>query len=251
MPRGPRRNLRPVPARKSQLDATLGQIVRPHRLDARAASERQVRQLVRGIVGARGDDAVARTEVERGHRLAEGHGRVLDDGHVPGRRAHQTPQQLVRLAYAGLCFIGCFIPADRRFPLEEPDERLKHRLRHERGTRVVETDPVPASRRLAAPAVQLGSGGQSGGNHRHERSWDRTLCSSRRVLVPVPTPEAWARYGTALQAQCITGPTLQSGNDEGRGQHDLARRGSLSRTTHSPAARRAAACTTGTSASHS
>src|SRR5213595_1809883 len=31
---------------------------------------------------------------------------------------------------------------------------------------------------------------------------------------PVPTPEAWARHCTALQAQCFTGPTLQSGDDE-------------------------------------
>ena len=217
------------PAHTGRIDATLGEIVRPHRLDARAASERQVRQLVRGIVGARGDDAVARTEVERGHRLAEGHGRVLDDGYVPGRRAHQTPQQLVRLAYAGLCFIGCFIAADRRFPLEEPDERLKHRLRHERGTRVVEVDPLPASRRLAAPAVQLGwdgrRGGGPGGHGGKVAGWAFLLKSHAPSQEFRLTPGA--SPGITTRTDCAP------------------------RTTHSPAARRAAACTTGTSASHS
>src|SRR5437762_2577498 len=34
---------------------------------------------------------------------------------------------------------------------------------------------------------------------------------------PVPTPEAWARHCTALQAQCFTGPTLESGNTQAPG----------------------------------
>src|SRR5207247_5455145 len=32
-----------------------------------------------------------------------------------------------------------------------------------------------------------------------------------------PTLNAWARHCTALQAQCFTGPTLQSGNTQARG----------------------------------
>src|SRR5207244_12316553 len=41
--------------------------------------------------------------------------------------------------------------------------RLERRRGHQRRGRVVEVDPVPASRRLATPAVELGWGGGEGG----------------------------------------------------------------------------------------
>ncbi len=156
-------------AHAGRIDAALGEVVRTHRLDPRAASERQIGQLVRGIVGARRDDAVARTEVERGHRLAEADRCVLDDGHVPGSGAHHPAQQLVRLAHTRLGFVLRLVGADRGFALEVRRERQEHRLGHERRARVVQMDPVPAPRRLAAPAVELGRRGQNGrrGSSRH------------------------------------------------------------------------------------
>src|SRR5205807_2417916 len=107
--------------------------------------------------------AIARPEVEGGHRLAEGHGRVLDDRHVSGRCAHHPAQQLVGLPYRGLGFVLCLVAPDRRLALEMRRDRLEHWLGHERRASVVQVNPVPAPRCLAAPAVELGWGGGEGG----------------------------------------------------------------------------------------
>src|SRR3989454_1530990 len=204
------------------IDPALREVVGTHRLDAHAARERQVRQLVRRVVGPRRDDAVARSEVEGGHRLAEGHGRVLDDGQVSGRGAQQTRQQLVRLAHAGLGFVLCLVAADRRFALEVPGERLEHCLRHERGARVVEMDAIPAARRFAAPAIEVRWGGRKGGGS-GSHIWKGRGNITRAQGTPV--------RAAALPAPPRTDCALQ--------------------TTHSPGARRVAACTRGTSASRS
>ena len=183
------------PAHARGIYPALGELVRTHRLDARAASERQIRQLVRGVVGARRNDAVTWTEVERRHCLAEGHGRVLDDGYVPGRGPHQAPQQFVRLAHARLRFVGRFIAADRRLALEKPRECLEHGLRHERGARVVEMDPLPASRRLAAPTVELGGGGgerKGGGGSRCHIG--KVAGTPVRLKAPPSAAEAATRH---------------------------------------------------------
>ena len=41
--------------------------------------------------------------------------------------------------------------------------------------------------------------------------WRDSLCNTSNLPGVLPTPEAWARHYTALEAQCLTGPTLQSG----------------------------------------
>jgi len=150
-----------------RVDAALGEIVGAHGLDAGAPRQRQVHQLVRRIVGARGDDTVAGTEVERGERLGERDGGVLDQRDVSGRRADQLRHQGVGLPHQGLRFVGRLVAADRRLPREVIGERVEHGAGHEPGAGVVQMNALPAPGRVAAPAVELdGGGGQRGRDHR-------------------------------------------------------------------------------------
>src|SRR6266705_1957194 len=163
MPRGPRRNLRPVPARKSQRSAATStancptawqasirygtpssahtsptapaSCTNPELVGTQLSATRRVpgwRASWRTLAGstppsgrssARTVSTAARPEVEGGHRLAEGHGRILDDRHVSGRCAHHPPQQLVRLPYHGLGFVFCLVAPNRRLALEMRRDR--------------------------------------------------------------------------------------------------------------------------------
>src|SRR5437879_7431411 len=230
MPRGPRRNLRPVAARKSHRSAftsiaicptvwqastrygtpssaqtsptarasctspelvgthdratsrvrgsrarrrTLSgstppwEIVGAHGLDAGALRQGQVHQLIRRVVGAGGDDTVAGAEVERGEGLGERDGRVLDERDVPGPRADELRHEGVRLAHAELPLVARLVAADRRLPRQVLHERVEHGARHEPRASVIQVDAVPASGRVATPAVELyGGGGQCVRDHR-------------------------------------------------------------------------------------
>src|SRR5256885_11770785 len=76
------------------------------RSDADALRQRQVHQLVRRVVAARGDDAVARAEVERRQGLGERDGRVLDEGDVPGRgdrKSTRLNSSHLVISYAVFC----------------------------------------------------------------------------------------------------------------------------------------------------
>src|SRR5207244_10066623 len=108
-------------------------------------------------------------------------------------------------------FVLCLVAADRRFALEVPGERLEHCLRHERGARVVEMDPIPAARRFAAPAIELWSGGQSGGDHARKGRgigpWAQVVVSS------FPFPRRRRRPDTALRFKrnVLLGPLFRVG----------------------------------------
>src|SRR5207244_13460192 len=110
-----------------RVHAAFGPVVRPNRLDAGPTGEREVHELVRGIVGAGRDDAIAGAEVKGGHRLIEGDRGILYDRDVLGGRPDDPSEQLVRLVQSRLGFIGGFVAADRGLALAVPREPVRHR----------------------------------------------------------------------------------------------------------------------------
>src|SRR5207237_1291591 len=102
-------------------------------------------------------------------------------------------------------------------------ERVEHGAGHEPRARVVEVDPVPTSGRVAAPAVELDrGGGQRARGHAGERSRDHVPGSSTRRGPAHPGPAP-----------------------------GVSRTSASRRTTHSPAAPPADACTRETRRSRS
>src|SRR2546425_4871401 len=140
------------------IHAPLGEIVGAHGLDSRAARQRQVHELVRGIIRTRGDDAVARVEIERRERLRERDRGVLHDRDVAGRGADHLCDPSITLPHARVGFIRRLVAADQRFPFQVAGERLQHRPRHERRAGVVEMDALPAAGGVFAPAREQGRG---------------------------------------------------------------------------------------------
>ena len=127
-------------------------------------------------------------EVERGDSLVERDRRILDDRDVPCCRADEASQQLVRLAHLRFRLVFRLIAADRRLALEMLSERLQHNLGHQGRARVVQMNPVAASRSVAAPTVELGRDGEGSGSGRHVRKVAGRLSGLKTPYEPTHEP---------------------------------------------------------------
>ena len=144
-----------------RVDAALRRIGNPHNLDSEALRQRQVHDLVRGVVGAAGHDPVAGPEVEGGHRLGKGRGGILGEGDVAppgadqGRDRLGRPAQLFDAGFRGL------VTTQRRLPVEILRDSPPHRQRGQRRAGVVEMVEARHFRCLGAPAGEVGVVGRT------------------------------------------------------------------------------------------
>jgi len=81
--------------------------------------------------------------------------RIGNHGDVIGSSSDQSGDIAVCLVDLVTSRIGGFVGADLRFELQVLDARVEHRLRHQRGARVVHVIAIGTSRGFAAPLRKL------------------------------------------------------------------------------------------------
>ncbi len=148
----------------------------------------QQRDVVRRVLGAAGEDPVARLEVERVERHVPGPGGVLDDRDLVARAAEQAGDAVVGRLDPVVLAGGRLVAADPRLELEVLDHRLQHDVRHQRGAGVVQVDDSLAARRLGPGLRDVeahSSAGASGSS-----SSARRRCSTLRESTPTSRPRS-------------------------------------------------------------
>src|SRR5690606_32686416 len=99
---------------------------------------------------------IATLEVERGERLREGDGRVLDDCDVPWCRADEAGNVGVCPLDFRLRGIHRLVAAELHFACNVAGDRIDDRLRHERRPRVVQVNATGEwCGRVHAPACWI------------------------------------------------------------------------------------------------
>ena len=124
-------------------------------LDAEAPSERHERDLVRDVVVARREDQIAALEGDRRERARVricGAGRERDVARVTAEQFGDGGVEAIDLLDAR---VGRLVPADLGFECEVLGHRIDHRLRHERGARVVEVDTPSAAGRVVTKTLEV------------------------------------------------------------------------------------------------
>ena len=130
------------------------QIVGPKHLDPGPLGEREVHQLVGGVVVSGGDDHVSRSEVEGRQRLRDGDRRVLDHGDVANPRTDERRDGLVDAGDLAGNGVFRLIPAEADLALDMAGHGLDHGPRHQRGPGVVEVDAVRGTWSVGPPTVE-------------------------------------------------------------------------------------------------
>ncbi len=120
------------------IDTAFRRIVGALEAHAPAPGEREIHELIRHVIAARGENDVVALEVERRQRLGDCHGRVLDNGDVARLGIEQSGDCLVGSVNIGAHGVASLVTAHGGFALDMIDDGCHNRPRHERRTRVVE-----------------------------------------------------------------------------------------------------------------
>ncbi len=145
-----------------EIDPAFGGVGRAHDLDAAPPGQREVEDLVRGVIGSAGEDHVPRAQVERGERLAERHRRVLLHGQVRRRGAEESCERGVGAMQRLRTRIGRLVPADLVLQRQMGIDRGAHGRGRERRPGIVQVDQSLATRRVGTPAGECERIGRPG-----------------------------------------------------------------------------------------
>jgi hypothetical protein len=124
-------------------------------LDASTARERQIHDLIRGVVGPAGKHHVPRAQVEGAHGLGECDGRVLDQGDVSRSRPDEPGHSLISIFDLLDLGLGSFVAAELLFQRQMGEYGVVHSLRDQRRAGIIEVGQAVASRRVGAPASEI------------------------------------------------------------------------------------------------
>src|SRR5687768_1164805 len=114
--------------------------------------QREVMDLVRGVVSTTREQRIARLKIEGRHRLYEPGGRVRHDRHVRRPGAYKPPKKLVCPLNLTRALGRRLVASDVALQLEMIDDRLVNRCRHQARACVVEMSPEPAARGSRSPS---------------------------------------------------------------------------------------------------
>jgi hypothetical protein len=101
-----------------RVDPALGGIGRTDHLYSPTPCQGEIHDLIGGVVGAAGEDHVARTQVECAHRLGEGDGRVLDHGDAASLGADHRPHGLIARLNRECFGLGSLVATDLLLEIE-------------------------------------------------------------------------------------------------------------------------------------
>ena len=115
----------------------------------------QVEQVVAGVLGLAGEDAVPRLERDGRECAVPGDGGVLDQGDLVTVGAEQSSDGVIGRFQLFDGLVLRLVPARRRFQPEVFDDRIDHLVRRQRRAGVVEVDEVPGGGSVGAQAVDV------------------------------------------------------------------------------------------------
>ena len=145
-----------------RINPALGEVRRVEDLHPAPAGQRQVLDLIGGVVAEGGDQSVAGLPVDGAQGQRKGTGGAAGDGDLVGPGAHQRREVSVPCGdLAGPC-IGSLVPAHLRFELEVLGDRSVHHIGHQGGAGVVQVVAVGTAGGGGAPGGEVWVGGHGG-----------------------------------------------------------------------------------------
>jgi hypothetical protein len=144
-----------------------------HHLDARTLRDLQVGKDVAAVFGPPSQDAIAASQRHRVERRVPGMGGVVEERHLVAPTANEFGDGVVRRGDVGFRRSGRRVAADLCLEQQVAAHGVERRLRHQRGTGVVEVDPVRAPRGQGAQGVDVHMGILVGSREAVSRSTPR------------------------------------------------------------------------------
>jgi len=142
-------------AHRLNVHSALGGVRRALDVDAETLRERQVHDLVRDVVRARGQDHIAALELKCRERLRERHSRILDEGDVVGVCAGERGHGRIGSENGVVAFIGSLVTSHACLELEVLVDRAGDRGGHEPCTGVVQVDALGAAGGVGPQGVKV------------------------------------------------------------------------------------------------
>src|SRR5579885_555262 len=123
----------------------------------RALRHLQISDVVAGVLGHRGEDALAGWKGDGVESHIPGARGIFDDGYLIARTADQGRDGIIDVFDGLLRLFRRLVAACARLALQVSDDGIQHRLRHKRGPGIVQVQHLLAARRLLSCALQIKS----------------------------------------------------------------------------------------------
>jgi hypothetical protein len=137
-----------------RVDTTLRQVRGVQHGYAQALRQRQILNLIRGVVAAGGNDGVSRLEVDRAQRLDKARSGIGDHRDVTPSCLEQGGDSLIAALYLRRAGFSGFVASEISLEFEMGDGGMEHGRRHQRGAGVVQVYTGATAGSIGAPLSQ-------------------------------------------------------------------------------------------------